>query len=484
MARLTLQLPSNARMVVVSNRGPFVFEETPGGLRKKEAVSGLVSALLPLFRGVPGIWVAWDGCIASGKEINRAYQEGNLKWLGVPLTQEEVALYYDGFANQVIWPLCHYFIEKCIVNSEWWEGYRAVNQKFAAFSKKASGEADLIWIHDYHLALVPGFLRRRGADGKMPKIGFFWHIPFPGPDTWEVIPWARDIVEGLLGADVIAFHVPGYVENFLSCVASFTDATILPNRRSVLYRGRVIDVRAIPVGVNHELFTALGRDETVREQAGLLRRQIGTEKIFLGVERLDYSKGILERLAAFEYFLEAAPEYHGRVTLVQIGVPTRNGIGPYSDLRRQVEMMVGRINGRFGTPSWTPVQYFYRAFSQRELAAFYLAADVAVVTPLRDGLNLVAAEYVVTRDGGSGVLILSRLAGIAQHLQEALLVNPYNVAETAVAFRRAIEMPASEQQARLEALKQRLARRTANAWVTAFLKVVLEHEVGKASAGY
>ena len=287
-----------------------------------------------------------------------------------------------------------------------------------------------------------------------------------------------------MGADVIAFHVPGYVENFLSCVAAFiTDAAIFPNRKGVLYRGRTVEVQAIPVGVNHELFAALGRDEAVREQAAALRRQIGTEKILLGVERLDYSKGVFERLAAFEHFLETTPEYHEKVSLVQIGVPTRKGIGAYDELRRQVEMMVGRINGRFGTPAWTPVRYFYRAFGQRELAAFYLAADVAVVTPLRDGLNLVAGEYVVTRDN-AGVLILSRLAGIAQHLREALLVNPYDIAGTAAAFRQAVEMPPGEQQVRLQALKQRLARRTASAWVKAFLKLALEHEADRISAGY
>ncbi|RDV80721.1 alpha,alpha-trehalose-phosphate synthase (UDP-forming) [Ammonifex thiophilus] len=475
MATVALRFPSKVRLVVVSNRGPFVLKETATGVEKQWAVSGLVSAIMPLFRTTPGTWVAWGGRFASEKEAGTTYQEGNLKWVEVPLTRREVELYYDGFANQVMWPLCHHFLEKCVIDPDWWTGYREVNRKFAHLTGKVGYDADLIWVHDYHLALVPSLLRQQAFGKDSPKIGLFWHIPFPGPDTWEVIPWSKEIIEGLLGADVIAFHVPKYVENFLQCVRAFTDATLLPGGKLIFYQGRVVEVQAIPVGVNQELFSSLGKDPEIRRKAELIREQIGGEKLLLGVERLDYSKGVLDKLSAFERFLEKHPEYHGRVTLLQIAVPTRNGIGAYTELRRRVEALVGRINGRFSTPAWTPVRYFYRSFDQKELAAFYLAADVALVTPLRDGLNLVAAEYVVTKGEKPGVLVLSRLAGIACHLREALLVNPYNPEDMVEAIRQALEMPVEEQKKRLQALQQKLARWTAATWVRSFLKTTLEH---------
>ncbi|MGO0122123.1 alpha,alpha-trehalose-phosphate synthase (UDP-forming) [Desulfothermobacter acidiphilus] len=476
MATLALRAPSKVRLVIVSNRGPFAFQETAEGVKKQWAVSGLVSAIVPLFRSAAGTWVAWGGRYASGKETGITHQEGNLRWLEVPLTRQEVESYYEGFANQVLWPICHNFIEKCVIDSSWWTGYREVNHKFANLTRRVSQEADLIWIHDYHLALVPRLLRQHSFAQERPKIGVFWHIPFPSPDTWEVIPWTREIIEGMLGADVIAFHIPKYVDNFLQCVHSFTEATLLPGGKLIFYQGRVIEVRAIPVGVNQELFASLGQEENLEAQAQLIRQQIGGEKLLLGVERLDYTKGVTDKLLAFERLLEQYPQYRGKVTLVQIAVPTRNEIRPYAELRRKVEALVGRINGRFGTPAWTPVRYFYRSLPQEELAAFYLAADVALVTPLRDGLNLVAAEYVVTKGERNGVLVLSRLAGIACHLKEALLVNPYNQEELVSAMVQALEMPAEEQRQRLQALRQKVTRWTANAWVRSFLRIALEHQ--------
>ncbi|RPF49886.1 trehalose 6-phosphate synthase [Thermodesulfitimonas autotrophica] len=481
---LSFQLPVKPRVIVVSNRGPLVWAERCSGTEKKVAVSGLVSALLPLFRTVHGVWVAWGGRASLPNEVGFLHQEGDLKWQEVPLTEEELRLYYDGFSNQVLWPLCHYFTEKCAVEPAWWEGYKAVNKKFAFFTRKVDWGADLIWIHDYHLALLPALLRQRGNEGKMPRIGFFWHIPFPGPDLWEIVPWAKEIIEGLLGADFIGFHTPGYVENFLRAATAFTVATALPGQKGLIYRGREVTVKALPVGVDHEFFAGLSRDTKVREQAKLIRAQVGTEKICLGVERLDYSKGVLERLVAFERFLEENPAYRGRVSLIQIGVPTRAGVGAYEELRRRVEDCVNRINSRFGRSSWTPVWYLARAYSQRELAAFYLASDVAIVTPLRDGLNLVAAEYVLTRsDTDPGVLVLSRLAGIAHYLREALLVNPFNIAEMAAALRSALEMPAAERRFRQRTLRQRLARRTASAWVRSFLQLALEEAADEVFVG-
>jgi len=471
---LSFQLPVKPRVVVVSNRGPFVWTRTAHGIEKRVAISGLVSAVLPLFRAVHGVWVAWGGRASLPNEVGFLHQEGDLKWQEVPLTEEELGLYYDGFANQVLWPLCHYFTEKCVFAPEWWEGYKAVNRKFAFFTRKVDAGADLIWIHDYHLALLPALLRHRGTEGKAPRIGFFWHIPFPGPDLWEVVPWAKEIIEGLLGADFLGFHTPSYVENFFRAATAFTVATILPGQKGLFYRGREITVRALPVGVDHEFFAGLRRDAKVREQAQLIRAQVGTEKILLGVERLDYSKGVLERLSAFEYFLEDNPTYRGRVSLIQIGVPTRAGVGAYEELRRRVEDSVHRINARFGHSSWTPVWFLNRGYNQRELAAFYLASDVAIITPLRDGLNLVAAEYVLTRsDEEPGVLVLSKLAGIAHYLREALLVNPFNVAETAAALRTALEMSAAERRFRQRVLRQRLARHTASAWVRTFVEQAL-----------
>lgn len=481
---VSFQVPTKPRVVVVSNRGPFVWAKNTGGVEKKVAVSGLVSALLPLFRAVQGVWVAWGGRASLPNEVGFLHQEDNLKWQEVPLTAKELELYYDGFSNQVLWPICHYFTERCVVNPEWWEGYKAVNAKFALFTKKVEANADLIWIHDYHLALLPALLRQRGTEAKTPRIGVFWHIPFPGPDLWEILPWTKEIVEGLLGANFIGFHTPAYVENFLRTAATFTSATILPGGNGLIYRGREVIVEALPVGIDHEFFVGLSRDEKVRAEADQIRAQVGTEKLCLGVERLDYSKGVLERLIAFERFLEDNPDYRGRVSLVQIGVPTRTNVAAYQELRERVEAYVGRINNRFGNDSWTPVWYLSRSYSQRELAAFYLASDVAIVTPLRDGLNLIAAEYVMTRpDNNPGVLILSKLAGIAHYLGEALLVNPYNTTEVAAALHRALEMSQAEKRLRQRVLRQKLMRRTAAAWIRSFLRMALEEEAGEVFVG-
>lgn len=463
-----LEWLKGTRVVLVSNRASVVLQETSQGLKGERASGGLVSALEPLAAAAQGVWVAWGG--RSGRDFPGAR-------IGVPpgrplytlreviLTPEEVEGYYHVFANRVLWPLCHYFLEKCSYSPEAWVRYRNVNEKFAQIACEEAAAGGLIWVHDYHLALVPEFIRKRNARA---RIGFFWHIPFPHPDFFCILPQAEEILAGLLGSDLLGFHVPRYCRNFLDAVELVLGARVDRERGAVYREGRRVLVRSLPVGVDYEAFAGIARRPEVRTRARELKELLGTEYVALGVDRLDYTKGIKERLLGIELFFEEHPSYCGRLTYVQIAVPTRSGVAEYRSLRREVEEIVGRVNGRFGKPGWTPVVYLYRAFARPELVAYYLAADLLLVTPLRDGLNLVAKEYVASR-AGSGVLILSPFAGAAEELAAALLVNPYHPEEISDRIKYALEMPEAEKAERMEALYSVVARHDVLWWIDSFL---------------
>lgn len=454
------------KMVVVSNRSPYVLS----GGRWQRAVSGLVSCVEPLLKTCGGTWVAWGGR-AEGAPAPVQPPGGSYHVRDVFLSAEEMAGYYDGFANQCLWPLCHSFVEKCSIRADHWDVYRRVNEKFARAAAEVADGEGLVWVHDYHLALVPRLLRRLNASG---RIALFWHIPFPGPDIFRLLPWGRELLSGMLAANLIAFHTDSYVENFIDCVRAFFHAPGKPESDLLIFDGRPVSVRAIPVGVDWQHFDELAKDAAVQARGREIRRVAGAEYVLLGVDRLDYTKGILERLAAYELFLERHPEFVGRVTLIQIGVPTRNGVKAYSRLRRTVEEMVGRINGRFDRlHRAVPVRYLSRPLDERELVAHYLAADVALVTALRDGLNLVAKEFVAARRDQGGVLVLSRFAGAAEDLAAALLVNPYEQEELAGAIHQALTMPAGERLRRMQSLRRAVREKDLHWWWQNTLKYAL-----------
>ncbi len=464
-----LEFLKDQRLVLVSNRAAYVLRETPRGLKGERAAGGLVAALEPLMLASGGVWVAWGGRTgrsAAGVRREVPFEEPRYTLREVLLTPEEVAGYYQGYANRVLWPLCHYFLEKNAFPREAWEAYRAVNEKFASLAAEEAAPEDLVWVHDYHLALVPALIRARCPQN---PIAFFWHIPFPDVGVFRVLPQAEEILAGLLGSDLVGFHVPSYCRNFLDAVEVILGARVNRERSLVEWQGRAVHVGSFPVGVDYDSFAGLAARPEVRQKARELRQVFGTPYVFLGVDRLDYTKGICQRLQALELFLERNPRYWGQFTYVQVAVPTRSEVPEYQALRREVEETVGRINGRFGRPGWQPVSYFYCSLPRPELVSYYLAADVLLVTPLRDGLNLVAKEYVASRQDENGVLILSIFAGAAEELRGALLVNPYDVEEVCEALEYSLEMPEAEKTRRFRGLRGVVASRDVTWWHETFL---------------
>lgn len=442
-------------LVVVSNRAPYILEETGDGLKGKKAVSGLVSALEPIMESCGGVWVGWGGRRSPsgdilGGQFKVPFEQPTYTVQEVLLDEEEYAGYYHGFANDCLWPASHCFLEKSTFDHEHWHQYCEVNKKFAAAAAKLAQPGSLIWVQDYHLTLVPAMLRDLHYRGRM---AFFWHIPFPPLEIFSAIPWADDILQGLLSSDLIAFHLEGYVYNFLRCVQQLLDLPVDYKTGTVLWRGRLIRVRALPIGIDATKFEKLAINPAVVEQAAEIRRSIGAEYLFVSVERLDYTKGVLEKLRAIEKFLATYPRFQDRVAFLQVAVPTRTDVATYAYLRKQVEETVGRINGLFGTNWRVPVRYLFDSLSRPQLVAHYLAADVALVTPLRDGLNLVAKEFVASRVDGRGVLLLSPFAGVAEQLSTALRANPYDAQDMVARMKDALDMSVAEQTRRMTQLQ-------------------------------
>jgi trehalose 6-phosphate synthase/phosphatase len=444
-------------LVVAANRLPFTVHRGQRGLERRPSTGGLVSALEPVLRRRGGVWVGWPGIsLAPGQRIPA--DDVGYRVAPVPLNESEVARYYHGFANRTLWPLFHSMAGRARFERRDWDVYARVNARFAdALLSELDGEG-VVWIHDYHLMLVPQRLRLEAAGA---RIAFFLHIPFPPFDLFRLLPWDRDILLGLLGADLIGFHVDGYARNFLDCVERLLGARVDREARLIEYGDRTVQVGAFPIGIAFEEFEA----RAGRAPAGGASR----ERIVLGVDRLDYTKGIPERIAAFERLLELHPGHRERVTLLQIAVPSRSQVAEYRALKREIDELVGRVNGRFASATWSPIRYLHRSFDHDRLAAIYRDADVALVTPLRDGMNLVAKEYVACQVGEPGVLVLSTLAGAAETMREALLVNPLDIDGTAQQLHRALTMEEAERRSRMASLRRRERRDDLDHWVRTFL---------------
>ncbi|WP_117238208.1 trehalose-6-phosphate synthase [Thermus sediminis] len=443
-------------LIIVANRAPFRL--TPEGL--VPAVGGLATALLPVLEAKEGVWVAAGEWKEGGKAP--ATLKGPVRLEQVPIPEREWQGYYGGFSNRVLWPLCHYFLERTELKREFYQDYLRANRRFAEKVLQVWREGDAVFVQDYHLLLLPRFLRER-APGRM-RIGFFYHIPWPSSGVFRILPWGRALVEGLLGADLIGFHTQEYAENFLRTAAHY-GFPVEEGRVRVGDRWARVEVH--PLGIDTGRFGELAQDPHIGLQARGLKHLAGADRLILGVDRLDYTKGILERLLAYERFLQSYPQWRGRVSLFQIATPSRTGVGAYRELKRLVDEVVGRILGNFLREDWVPLRYFYQTYTQEELATFYRAADVALITPLRDGMNLVALEYAYTSD--SGALVLSNLAGAAEHLKEAFLVNPYDLDGVARTLDRALRTPEGERRERLARLKRRIQALDAKSWAERFL---------------
>lgn len=451
------------KLVVVSNRGPYRHESARGRERWVRAAGGLVAALDPVLQQRGGVWVSakpakdFDSVTVPAPHLQYDLAHVSLK-------RGEQRGFYEGISNAVLWPLLHGFEPTIHVGEAPWSSYVGANQAFTDTTVATSGPSDLFWIQDYHLMLVPGMLR---ASRSKARIGWFCHIPWPPPDTFSILPWREEILEGLLGADILGFHLPEYAEHFRQCVARFTTHRV--SRGTIQYHGRQVKTIAAPIGIPVDDLQALAIDPDVGRDVERIRQSMANPQLILGVDRLDYTKGIPERLAAFERLLRRDKDARRRYALIQIMVPSRTDVKAYSDLKKEIDRMVGDINGRYAETGRVPIHYLYRNLSQRALFAHYRAADVALVTPLRDGMNLVAHEYAAARTDEDGVLILSEFAGAAKHLKGAVLVNPYDVESTSSAIHRALHMKPSEKRKRMRSMRAEVMRLDVHRWADGYL---------------
>jgi trehalose 6-phosphate synthase/phosphatase len=432
------------------------------------SAGGLATALRGPHERREGTWIGWPGDVSTLTAEERSAldaQLAELRAVPVYLSPEEVSRYYEGYSNATLWPLFHYFLDKVAVGEKLdWETYEAINERFADATAERARPGDIIWVHDYQLMLVPEMLRRRLPDA---RIGFFLHIPFPAAEVFRTLPARERILRGLLGADVIGFHTSSYRYHFIQSAARVLG--IEPEIDAVSYDSRTVRLGVFPIGVDAKELGRLAATAEVREEARRIREQAPGGRIVLGVDRLDYTKGVLRRLAAIERFLEREPPPRRKVRFVQLAVPTREGIDAYEQARKEVNETVGRINGLHGSVDNVPIHFLYQSMSVEELTALYSAADVMLVTPLRDGMNLVAKEYVATRGDETGVLVLSEFTGAAADLVEALVVNPYDTESVATAIERALEMPPEEQRVRMAALRRRVLEHDVHRWAQSFL---------------
>lgn len=468
-------------LVVISNRGPYTVAMGPRGMSLQPSSGGLAAALAPLLSREGGVWVAWGGRCGQARDglgLSLCLPPGAAHYTmqEILLTPQEVTQYYDGFANSCLWPLCHGFIDKAQFRPAWWQAYRQVNEKYAAAVRRVAPATPAVWVHDYHLALLPAYLRRGWPAVPM---AMFWHIPFPPAETFAILPWARELLQGMLACQLVGFHLPQYARNFLQAAAEIAGATVDYDAGTATYGGQVVKTVAVPVGIDWKKLHSLVRQPRVRQQAARIRRQAGGRYLLLGVDRLDYTKGITQRLQAVARLLTQHPAYRETLTFIQVAVPSRTAVPAYQQLRRQVEEMVSHVNGQFTINYRPPVRYRCRPLAAAELAAHYLAADMAVVTPLKDGLNLVAKEYVAANAEGDGVLLLSPFAGVARQLPQALLANPYDIQQTAQKIADGLKLPAVERRRRLQAMYRVVAEQDLvwwwQSWRQAWSAVALPH---------
>ena len=453
---------ADSPVVVVANRLPVdQVTEPDGSTRYQRSPGGLVTALEPFVAGRGGAWVGWSGAAGEAPE---PFDSGGMHLVPVPLSEEEVDRYYEGFSNASLWPLYHDVVEKPEYHRTWWDSYVQVNKRFADRAAEVAGEGAIVWVHDYQLQLVPAMLRQRRPD---LTIGFFLHIPFPPYELFTQLPWRSAIIEGLLGADLIGFQQPAAAANFVNLARRLHD---LPTKgHTVNYEGRTVTAKAFPISIDVAAFDELARSPEVLARAAEIREELGQPaKIVLGVDRLDYTKGIGVRLEAFQELLEDGAIEVPDTVFVQVATPSRERVEHYVTMRETIEQQVGHINGLYGSTAGSAVRYFNQSMPREELAAMYRAADVMLVTPYRDGMNLVAKEYVAARGDNGGVLVLSEFAGAAAELKQALLVNPHDIDGVKKHLLRALRMDPAEASRRMKGMRRYIAKHDLDHWATSF----------------
>ena len=473
---------SAGRLVIVSNRLPVSPEKTDAGeWQFQPSPGGLVTALAPVLRDKGGLWIGWPGTTKAVDPIEPlavASKDIGYELKPIPLTDREFNQYYCGFSNEILWPLFHDLQSRCNFDPAYWKAYQAVNRRFAQVLARSADENDYIWVHDYHLQLVARELRRMQVKN---RLAFFLHIPFPSPDIYFKLPWRLQLLEGLLAYDLVGFQTWRDRNNFIDCVETLVRGVDVDHRvrvTTIKIPGREIKVGSFPISIDFKEYARQAADPEVTKEAKRLHHAMRSSHIILGVDRLDYSKGIPERLQAFKHALEHYPGLRGKVSLIQVVSPSRADIPEYGRLKAEIERLVGEVNGRFTQPGWIPVHYIYRNLERHELLVYYRAADVALITPLKDGMNLIAKEYCAANVDDDGVLILSEFAGAASQMRrEALLVNPYDVESVASAIHRACVMGEAERRSRMKRLRRSIARRDVFRWVDSFLSAADAQDV-------
>jgi trehalose 6-phosphate synthase/phosphatase len=461
---------NDQRVVVVSNRLPVALKRAGDGWQSKKTAGGLATAMKHVLEDSKGIWIGWTGETSTSNDEKRRsivneWAEKH-RYFAVDLDKETAYGFYEGIANQALWPLFHHFPSLLRFAPEHWKAYVRANEIFRDEIVKHLRPNDLVWIHDYHFLLLPQMLRE-AAPGV--SIGFFLHVPFPSSSVLRILPKREQLLQGMLGADYLAFHTHRYLQNFRNSVLRLLGMTSQMDRVEI--GTRTVRLDALPIGIAADDFgTLLTKNEGTRKQLAELKQRFKYRKIILAVDRLDYTKGIPERLRAYRRFLTDFPEWRNKVVLFQIAVPSRERVPKYSRLRKEVDELIGEINGDWSTPEWSPIVYVRRGLPQSELAALYAAADVALVTPLRDGLNLVAKEYVACKSSGDGVLVLSEFAGAAAEMGEAVMVNPYDEEGLSEAIAKALSLGEQERRDRMLALYRRVHKNNVFSWADRFVQ--------------
>jgi trehalose 6-phosphate synthase len=451
-------------IVIVANRLPVEPVRQRGVVTWRSSPGGLVSAISPVLARRNGAWVGWSGRART----NPPAEVDGARLVAVPVPYHEYERYYEGCSNGMLWPLYHDAIETPDFHREWWAAYATVNRRFAEAAAQAAPHGATVWVHDYQLQLVPRMLRELRPD---VRIGFFLHIPFPPIELFMRMPWRRQIIEGLLGADLVGFQLPQGAENFMQLCKRLVDSHVSAGR--IFHEDRVVHAKAFPISIDAHAAEAAASDPKTERAVKELRASLGEpDVLFLGVDRLDYTKGIDIRLNAFSEVLDEGLLGARRVAMIQVATPTREHAAHYPELRQRVEQLVGSINGEHGQLGRPVVQYVHRNVTPQELAALYRAADVMLVTPLRDGMNLVAKEYVASRSDLDGVLVLSEFAGAAAELRRALHVNPYDVDSVKDAIVRSVTMEPAERRRRMRRMRAVVFRRDVYLWADDFLQTL------------
>jgi trehalose 6-phosphate synthase len=461
--------PGKSQFVVVANRLPVDrVRHADGTDGWKRSPGGLVSALAPVMRKQDGSWVGWVG---TPDEAPEPFHSDGMDLIAVELSAEEISDYYEGFSNATLWPLYHDVIVPAEYHREWWDAYVRVNRRFATAAAEVADEGAIVWVQDYQLQLVPMQLREMRPD---LRIGFFLHIPFPPAELFAQLPWRRQIMQGLLGADLVGFQRAGAATNFLDIAGTYMPARRV-SANEVIIDGRRVTAAAFPISLDVDEIEDLAADESVQARAATMREELGSpEHVLLGVDRLDYTKGIRHRLKAWSELLADGAVRPQEATFVQVATPSRERVESYQALRDEIELEVGHINGEFGTIGTSPIHYLHSTYDRPELVAMFLAADVAVVTPLRDGMNLVAKEYVAARIDNQGTVVLSEFAGAADQLTDAVLVNPHDIDGLKAALLQALNMPEQERERRMKSMRAHVRGYDVSRWADEFVTCLRE----------